>query len=43
MILDWHTIWAHMNINPKGHKKTMSAFKKSERPKAAKIVRLKFL
>ncbi len=42
-IHDWYTIWARTKINPNWDKKSISAIKKSEHVKAAKIVHLKFL
>ena len=42
-VLDWHTIWARTELNPNWTEKTVSAIKKSERIKAAKIVHLKFI
>jgi len=40
---DWYTIWARTKINPNWNEKTITAIKISERVKAAKIVRLKFI
>ncbi len=40
---DWHTIWERIEINSNWNEKTISAIKISERVKAAKIVRLKFI
>lgn len=42
-IHDWYTIWARTELNPNWNAQTISAIKKSERIKAAKIVHLKFL
>lgn len=40
---DWYTIWSRTKINPDWNEKVIAAIKKSERVKAAKIVRLKFI
>jgi O-methyltransferase involved in polyketide biosynthesis len=42
-LIDWHTIWSRLEINPNWHKKTIKAIKKSERVKAAKIIHLKII
>jgi len=42
-VYDWYTIWARTELNPNWGDQTISAIKKSERIKAAKIVHLKFL
>ncbi|MHA1668975.1 MAG: class I SAM-dependent methyltransferase [Promethearchaeota archaeon] len=39
---NWYTIWAKTEFNPQWSEKTISAIKKSERIKAAKIIHLKF-
>lgn len=40
---DWYTIWARRKINPNWNEKIIAAIKRSERIKAVKIVRLKFI
>jgi len=42
-VYDWYTIWARIELNPNWKDQSISAIKKSERIKAAKIVHLKFL
>ena len=41
-IHDWYTIWARTELNLNWKDETISAIKKSERIKAAKIIHLKF-
>jgi O-methyltransferase involved in polyketide biosynthesis len=42
-VIDWYTMYAHIDLNPKWHKKTHKMVKMAERFKTAKIVHVKFL
>ncbi len=41
-VIDWHTIWNKLEINPAWSKKTLRMIKISERLKTGKIVHIKF-
>ncbi|MHA2087110.1 MAG: hypothetical protein ACW972_02460, partial [Promethearchaeota archaeon] len=41
-VIEWHTMWKKLKINPTWSKKTLRMIKISERFKTSKIVHLKF-
>lgn len=42
-VIDWYTMYARTDLNPRWHKKTLKMIKMAERFKTAKIVQVKFL